>query len=376
METPIERPIHKKIVVVVLGVVTLIVLCFAAFYYVKVVVPKSKIAKQNDAYRASLLQNNPVALQNVFAEDVKNGVNDAYTKSSAYFVTHRFFDNGGNIYEIYDYVNNHPELAFLKEAEDIYPTIFKQIKDRTLPSEPVDRAIYAYCAYLEILEKHGYADIATLATIANKYADTAYFAKTISKGMSEKAAISRTHYEKRNIFKSLKYAGLVKENVVDVLDGKITSSDIPARDVLVGLNQYAAALRYLEALGADVSFSPKSAKEIFTFTMDYSRRYVPELSLFTSLLNASTLVILNTSDSGEIKAALYPILDLNTKNIKTSDTSIIHKIVNSRLEEKPKTISDTNLDIYSKRNILLLAHTVPDFKTWLMSNGWVEDDFK
>ena len=122
----------------------------------------------------SLLGGDPKKLQNLFLEDIKNGKNDKFTKSAAYFITHRFFDNGGNIYEIYDYINAHPELAFLKEAEKIYPNIFDQIHKRTLPSIYVDRSYYAYLAYVEILNKHGYSDIAALGTAANQYAKLAH----------------------------------------------------------------------------------------------------------------------------------------------------------------------------------------------------------
>ena len=33
------------------------------------------------------------------------------------------------------------------------------------------------------------------------------------------------------------------------------------------------------------------------------------------------------------------------------------------------------MDMYSKRNTLRLAGKVPEFKSWLKSNGWVDGDF-
>lgn len=377
METTTNNISWKKNILIALGAIALVGLCIVGVYYYTVTVPKNKIAKHNNAYYASLLQNNPTVLQNSFADDVKNGLNDKYTKSDAYFVTHRFFDNNGNIYEIYDYVNSHPELAFLKEAEGIYPGIFEQIKNKTLPATFVDRAVYAYLAYVEVLEKHGYTDIAAIGTAANQYAKTAYFAKTVSTEMTNKARVpSRVKYVERDSNKAREFLNLAKGDVADILDGKITLDDVPARDILVGLNQYAAALRYLDGLGVDISFSPKTSKEIFTFTMDYSYRFVPELNLFTSLLNASTLTVLNATSPYEVKDALYPILDLDTKKGKLLDASIIHKIIDSRFEKKPRLISDTNMDIYSKRNALTLAKKVPEFKAWLISNGWTDADFQ
>ena len=107
--------------------------------------------ERSKAYFDSLLSNNPKELQNFFLNDIRNGVNDKYTKSDIYFITHRFFDNGGNIYEIYDYVEANPELTFLKEAENIYPGIFKLIKERKLEPYATDSGYYAYLAYVEVI---------------------------------------------------------------------------------------------------------------------------------------------------------------------------------------------------------------------------------
>ncbi|MFA9262384.1 MAG: hypothetical protein ACEQSB_03450 [Undibacterium sp.] len=326
-----------------------------------------------DAFNASMLRNSPTALQDAFLYDVQNGINDRVTKSAIYFITHRFFDNGGNIYEIYDYVEAHPELSFLKEAEAIYPKWFDQLKKKQIPPTPVDRAIYIYLAYVEVLQKYKYTDIAATGTAANQYAKTAYFSTTIAKEMPKKEGDYRSYFAKRDMAKAAKFIQASKQDVADILDGKLTENDITPRDILVGLNQYAAALRYLEALGKEVS-SPKSADEIFEFTMEYSHRKVYQLNLFTSLLNASTLAILDSSDPTSIRRALYPILEFNPKG-RLLETSIIHKVLDSRFERQPGDVGETNMDIYSKRNTLRLAEKVPEFKAWLLANGWVEDDF-
>src|SRR6185369_16426787 len=336
----------KKIAFISLGVIGLFLLGFAVYYYL-VLIPKARISQNNDAYLASLLQNDPDHLQDSFATDVQNGVNDNYTKSAAYFVLHRYFDNGGNLYEVYDFIEKHPELAFLKEAEALYPRPFALLKEGKLARTAVDNANYAHLGYLEVLNKHGYGDIALLGTAANQYARMSYFNNTLAKQLNAEEAAKITKFSRRDVRKSLEFAKLATKDVSDILDGK-KIGDVPERDILVGLNQYAAALRYLEANNVDVSFSPKTAQEIFKFTMDYSSRYVPELNLFTSLLNATTLSLFVTNGSPELRSSLYPILDLDTKQVKLMDTSIIHKIINARLENPPQDIQHTNLGTYSK----------------------------
>lgn len=376
---------HKKLIVALFVLVIFFIISFFVFYLAEKN-KSNKIAERDSAYYESLLQkdkayyesllqNKPSALQNSFAEDIKGGINDADTKSSAYFITHRFFDNGGDVYEIYDYVESHPELSFLKEAENIYPEVFKELKDKTLSTKFSYEPYYVYLAYVEILYKYGYTDIAGLGTVANQYAAIAYKKMSLAKEMPANEGALYSKYTERDIKKSLEFLGLTNNDVEKILKGEITSVDMPARDILVGLNQYASALRYLEALGVNTT-PPKTSREIFAFAMDYSSHFVIELNIFTSLINASTLAILNSSTSDEIKVALSPILSFDTKKPNSYKGSVIRKIINSRLEEKPAKISDTKTSFYSKRNAQLLASKVPDFKVWLMSNGWVESDFK
>ncbi|MFZ1627066.1 MAG: hypothetical protein WAT81_04655 [Candidatus Moraniibacteriota bacterium] len=376
---------NKKTAVIVLALVFAVLLATGSFRYFSALRQESqsqtaaddRARATEDAFNASHLRNSPTALQDLFLDDIRNGVNDKVTKSAIYFITHRFFDNGGNIYEIYDFIEAHPELVFMKEAEAIYPREFDQLKKGIIPRNAVDRAIYIYCAYVEVLYKHGYADVAATATAANQYAKTAYYTTTIAKEMPKKEGAHRSRYAKRNVKKAVELMRMSKQSVIDIMDGKLTEKDIMPRDLLVGLNQYAAAIRYLEAMGYEVSSSPKSAKEIFEFTTEYAYRNVPALHHFTSLLNASTLAIVDGANPKDVRSALYPILDFDMKG-RVLSTSILHRIIESRSEPKlpPDRIGETNMDIYSKRNTLRLAGIVPEFKTWLMSNGWVESDFQ
>lgn len=343
---------------------------------------EEKILRYN-AFFSGILKDDPTQLQANFIKDLKNGDNNKYTKSDAYFITHRFFDNGGNIYELYDYVNSHPELSFLKEAEKMYPNSFNRIKARQVTSTYTHTSYYAYLAYLEVLYNNGYTDIAAVSTLANQYAKLAYYNVAIAPELNPSEAKARTQYVKRDSLKAVNFLKASEKEIDKILKGEITSEDVVPQDILVGVNQYAAAHRYLKAIQEAPPLTPESsdistekAKNAFNFSMKYSRQVVPELELFTSLLNASTLAILASSTPDEIKVALYPILDFDPKRPTVQKKSIIYYILDSRLEKQPKNVGDTNMDIYGKRNIVHLSKIVPEFKKWLMNNGWVESDFK
>jgi hypothetical protein len=332
--------------------------------------------KSTEVWKASVLHNSPEALQNSFSDDVKNGVNDQYTKADAYWITHRYSDTLGNVYEIYDYIQSRPHLMFIqKDAEMIYPKIFEKIKSREVVIG-TDFARYAYLAYIEALKNHGYTDIAGIGTASNQYAKTAYFNHTIAQQTLDENFRKRAlKFQKRDIKKSIEFAKLAQGDVVKILDGELTEQDMPARDILVGLNQYAAALRYRQFVGADYS-SPKSADEIFKFTTEYTRKHVPELAYFTSILNASTLAILEPEDPQQIKEALYPILNLDTTKVQLLDASIVRYILNARFEQRQEEVRMADLDIYGRRNVVRLASRVHAFRLWLIANGWTDDDFR
>lgn len=347
--------------------------------------------KNDEIYKKSLLENKPQYLQDELVIDVQNGVNDKFTKSDAYFIVHRYFDNGGNIYEIYDYVNSHPEMAFLKEAEKIYPDIFANIKSKTVPAHASITAIHALLAYLEVLDNHGYADIAALGTLANQYARTAYFVSVSSKGNQTPAemASSMVGIEgKKSILFAIKaresFAGLIRDysvasgSIIDTnnLNQLLTSKDnlkkidIVPHNLLVGLNQFASSLRYLKAAGFDPELvhSKVSANDIFAFNTVFAKKYVPELEIFTSLLDATTLYLVSPDDVAALKVALQPIINLGV--FKKKQTDIVGKILGASKG------SLVDIDMYGKRNIATLGNTVPEFKKWLLSNGWVESDFQ
>lgn len=347
--------------------------------YLDYILPRD--VRSSRAYEASLREGKPEILQDLLVRDIKNGVNDQYTKSAVYFIAHRYFDNGGNIYEIYDYINNHPELSFLKEAEKIYPEYFDFIKQKTAPPVFTNESMYALLAYFEILDKHGYADTATLSTAANQYAKLAYFPKKLGEENPELRPVKGEENLQKNVDKAKLFLEKAQKDVSAIIDGTFDTSIMLPQDILVGLNQYASALRILEVIGNPFP-SQKSAMEIFEFNRKFSTEIVTELRMFTHLLDASTFVLLSPTSTAQLEISLAPIYGYDTKVNKLRENSVLDKLIKSKDRRQAysvvngKRILVPNYDIYGKWNMVTLAKASPKLKTWLMSNGWKEEDFK
>lgn len=361
------------------------------FYYKKLRMDDLRYSeKENSALKTSLANGSSEELKEMFLNDLNMGINDKFTKTDAYFITHRFFDNGGNIYEIYDYVNSHEALSFLKEAEQIYPEHFASIKNKTMSQYYTFPGLYCILAYLEVLDRYGYADIAAHATLTNQYSKLAFFSKmnavvyppsfnkTLTENNIKKALVfsdkSKASLAKIGVTES-DFRDVTKESVKSVNDR--VSKEITPHNFLVGVNQYAASLRYLEAYGATTT--PVSESDfVFSFATKYAEVFVKDLLNFTGLGNASTLSLLPGDKKEEMRVALQPFI---TRGAVSSPKGVTYKVITSRMQ-KDVYFENTNIvnpvrDIYGKFNIINLANLVPDFKKWLMLNGWKEEeDFK
>ncbi|MFA5132143.1 MAG: hypothetical protein WC444_02325 [Candidatus Paceibacterota bacterium] len=311
----------------------------------------------------SLVNNTPKPLQDSFLKSVDSGALDKYAKSAAYFIMHRYFDNKGNIYEIYDYSNSDPRLSFLKEAEQIYPDIFAKIQNKTLPTSFSEEGTYAYLAYLEALDKKGYTDVAAQGTAANQYAKMAYIGKIQS---SDKDLKNLSSDQKRNLDKSMLFAKSAANEVSAIVDSKTIPDGVYVADVVIGLNQYAYALRHYKYFGIPFS-SPKTPEEIFALTTEYTSTKVPELNMFTHLIDASSLALINGS-STEITKALRPFINYRVSVIPR-DYSVVDRVMKARLGHEKE-------GVYSKENIISISKKSPDFKSWLYKAGWKDADFK
>ncbi len=328
--------------------------------------------KAENAYQ-EILSGDPRIAQEMFAQDVANGINDALTKSNAYLVMERYAFRG-DIYEIYDYVNSTPSLAFLREAEALQPGIFRKIRDRSLPV-PSTHALYAFLAYLETLEKHGYANVALRATTAHMYAKNAYILTL------EPERFDPGIDKQQNIFFKLAraslYRKLASEDVNRILDGSLPPDTLLSRDIVDGLSQYAAALGYLQYLGVDVSDS-RGAREIFDFCIRYAREKAPEEEILVSYMYASTLLLDSGSTMEEVRMALGPVMDSELAILAKTNKNM-RVLQEARSEQKRYFAGGEkqrkSYGLFERSNASALAKKVPEFRSWLMRGGWTETDF-
>lgn len=351
--------LNKKLIVA--GSFALVAVLAIVGWYVYRATPTKDIVYKG-AYINSIKNNNPEELQNFLVESLSEGVNDKYTKSAAYFITHRYFDNKGDIYEIYAYSKSDPVLSFLGQAEDIYPIIFEKIRNNQLPKTFSEEGMYAFLAYLEALHNNGFGDVAMLGTAAGQYAKMAYISKNWPANKGETTEEARKNLEKSKLF--IREAN---QQVADILDGKEVVNETHASDIVVGLNQYAYALRYLEYFGEQAT-STKTAKEIFAFSKEFTKRNAPELAQFSHLADASSHMMVGGSVQ-EIAQSLSFIMQTDIATVKPRDYSVLDRIIHAREGRE-------EVGMYSDLNITALGKMVPEFKEWLKRGGWVDSDFE
>lgn len=306
--------------------------------------------------------------------DIAKDLNTSQTKAEAYSFVTRYFQNGGDIYEVYNSVESNPELLFLKEAEGIYPKVFDLIKKRRLPFTYSDEGMYAYLAYLEVLEAHGYGDVATQGALVHQYVKMAYYKKMILEDKSKGKSLEYPNYTKKDITNDIKKATQFTDSanvsVSNIINGEELSKESIPSEIVTGLIQYASGLRYFESMNIHVAVV-NTSKEVFSFVIKYAHTNVPAMYLFASLSNASTLLLSKNLDQSELRNAIYPFFDIkNGAHLG----GLLKNMLDARFNRNGNRFRD--LDIYSFNNISSLASKVPEFKVWLMRNGWTDADFK
>lgn len=361
----------KKIIISVSVMALLILL---ALVYVKINSKSLNVAVDKPvpiyvSITSSLLGNNSAAIKSIFLEGVKKGDKSADVKAAAYFVQHRYFDNGGDIYEIYDYVKAHPELSFLNEAEKIEPEIFKAISDRTFaPKKGFESGMRANLAYIEVLAKYDYVDMAGLNTIANKSLEIAYNTRSGAIYSKDKEADIKSLTEKAKYFLDKS-----TPEVAGVMSGKLTSKDIAIPDIVVGLNQYASALRLMKAMKIDYK-SEVTAEQVFTFNTEYVRKYYAPLVFFTDLSNAGSLVLQNGSSTNvaEFDNILKDFYAADFEKRPNMKSGTLFRGI-SKLGKKDNGL----YCLYCKNSIMSMSSISPKFKDFLITKlDFVEADFK
>jgi hypothetical protein len=362
-------PAAKKFFGLLFFIVVLLILFYLGSY-----IRTQFFSPQKDfavALTDSTTAGDAVALQDFFVEKVKEGSKSNETISSIHWITHRYFDNGGDIYELYDFINEHPEIAFLKNAEEFYPDIFEKIRNGTLEKTYSFESIAALLSYYKVIDESGYGGIALWGTAANKHSEQALY--TFKKAGSLEAMAPKDKeyfdYAARMAMKYAKKANFYiytnTQKTYTLEDLRLVSDIIPD-DLLVGLNQYASAVQNLR--GAGIEFATNyDPVEIFDFNSQYALDFVPRLYFFTNYLHASSLVNAGKATPESVALPLARCIEYAEQNTEWRPAGSIYRVINA------KTSNESSL--FSADIVRALAAESTPFKDWLTKNGWKESDF-
>lgn len=364
---------EKKIVSAVVFSVVLILLIVSSFFVIKYH-EEERGTRNKNLHKEKALISSPSEL---FLNDVRMGCSTTtLAKTHAYNFVSLYVNNGGNIYEIYDFVNEHEELAFLRVAESLYPEIFQQIKERDLPFTYSDQGLYAFLAYLEILDVNGYGGIAVDGTLSYYYSKFAYYMLMIIEDKKRGESLDYPAYSKEEIkkvsTKAVTFMRQADREANDILLNKDMAGKISSISDFIGLIQYATALRYYNNISTPF-LSKVSPEEIFSFVSQYARRGgVPDMYFTGVLYDASTRVLAKKVDKVALEKVVMPLTELQAKSIAT--LPIVKEIIASKYHSNTYRFAD--LGVTSYKTTRQIALYVPAFKAWLENNGWYESDFK
>ncbi len=368
----------------VLKLVSMIVLVFflasviGVYFYPKnkgsEVAVTTRVKKFKDVVKLSNVGEDPKPLQDFFVAKIKDKKTDDETRSAIYWITHRYFDNGGNIYEIYDFIHAHQELAFLNNAEAIYPLVFEKIKAREIKNFSLE-SLQALLAYYDVIDTQNLADITLWGLAANKYSELALISETLlnskgeklSKGEAIKFRGIMTERAMYYIKRSDEYlAGItVKNRSLD----ELLKTGKRDEDIVVALNQYGSAIENMKGIGF-TSGHPFTPQEIYTFNSVLSREKVGRLYFFTHYLYATSLINAKEATKESVKDPLDKIVAY----IKAEPLAF--SAPHSSLARVAYSNMTKETSVYSPENARKLAKLHDGFKGWLLSNGWSESDFK
>lgn len=307
--------------------------------------------------KQSVFDNDPSAIQTGFVNAVKDENNNEIVKTYAYWLTHRYADNGGNAREMYDFVNSHPELDFLKEAESLEPENFKKLVDGDIKNL-TDEANSINLAYMLVLDKYNYLDIAGIANISSGYAKLAYNQKSIQgENKHEKyLAISEQYFTKAK----------------DIIDNQIFNPDVINKnitdlDIVVGLNHYlfAHGLLYMNT-GTLINIDRHA---IYKYAINLAREKAPSHKEFTVYLYLVSSMMIEPQSFRDYDVVSED--DLYLIALLKKDTPMSIKILQSKTEELASP--------YNRNYIKKIAGLSLLLKQWLIVNSdgnWTEKDFK
>jgi hypothetical protein len=373
-----DTKIHDQVAI---GAGVVFVLIFAIIFYVitrekpdELPTVEKEVVEFRTALQESVSGNDPEPLQEYFADKVAAGENDMEAKSAIYWITHRYFDNGGDIKEIYDFVNAHPEVAFLKEAESKHPIIFAKVADGTIEKYGTE-SLLALMAYYDVIDSYGYGDIALWGIAANQHTALAFIAERTHSADPTKEYPEGTDplsAQGRMIERAFHYTERAQEYLLQNTQTTRTLDDLDSvdavpDDILVGLNQYGAALEALEGLGfkRDPVYTPD---EIYVYTYKLVSTKVPRLYFFTNFLYASSLVVGGRATAENVTLPLSRAIEYAETTDPTEWRSSVLRVTNARIDKNGG-------GMYAIDTIKSLASLNVEFKNWLMKNGWTEADF-
>lgn len=311
-----------------------------------------------------------------FLADIHSGNFSLRASENALTFVSMYLTSGGDIYSVYDFINLYPELAFLKAAEKMHPDVFEKIKSRRVPYTYSDEGLIAFLTYLEALESYGYKDITITGALVYQYSKKAFYMEMILKDKLKGESLDYPEYTQNEINESIKKAIYFTEkasnSVADILKEEVVYKNIATRQAFNSLLQFAYGLRYLEALNTKIDIK-NEANDIFSFAKKYTNKgKVPETYLAVYFLDAASLLLLDDFSLNKQITEDLKIFFTSEKKFKNIEPVVT--ILNSRY--KKTATRYLHLDMYGYKNVVRLSKVVPEFKDWLIINGWKEGDFK
>lgn len=361
----------KRVFAVVLLMLTALLATIAVMYFYPLL-KNAFFANEKPDFSSALTESNSgnaEQLQEFLVRDIQAGNKNNETVSAVHWILHRYFDNGGDIYEIYDFVNKHPELGFVRQAEQFDPVLFERIRTNRVPNYGID-SIMALLYYYEAIDQAGYGGIALWGTAANKYSELALSLLKLN-GSYDALSEDEKTFLAFALSKARKFAG--KANVYIIQNTQETNTlddllhvDIVQEDLLVGLNQFASAVLNLQGAGDDF-ISDYHPAQIFEFNSAYALDYVPRLYFFTNYLYATALLAGGIASPESVAAPLTRCIEYARANAEWRPAGSVNRVINSK--------SSNENSVFAYTNTKALAALSPEFKAWLAENGWTETDF-
>lgn len=238
---------NNKIIIWSFLLLSVITFALATYlYYLKSSYIKSQNSAKVNSYTDSVYKNNSEILYTNLIKSFREG-NKHDQKTYLYWFWQRYYDNGLDIREIVNFIDNNPELYFLKEAENFYPELFKKVKNNNKDSLSRLEKELIHLSYAEIIIEKDLDNLAMLGSVANNYLSVI---PLINPDIREEYVSKSIYYYDKLI------QGLELENKV-YINSLLSSSDyIEQLDFLIGLNKLIlldTAFTYLDIVHQDIN---------------------------------------------------------------------------------------------------------------------------